>query len=294
MMAGCVVALATAAAALRRSRDHALARRLDETGATGGQILSGYDLLGVVERGVAEMAGLSIGLARWRSIARRAWPPRFPARGPCPPDGSPRLLVGRRGGAAMGLVHSWRRGWRAPNGSASPTPSAIIPLTRAPCSTSRPAIPKYSMAQLDVLVTTEGPVAIRSKSSCCRRDDGAKCFRRRAMRFFLRRAVRTTDAAHVSRAGARGAPKSPSCTRTVRYFARAQGARSQRFQIAVVTVPQLENVKWRITPPAYTATRCTKDRCRRRGWPEYAARRCKSWPKATGRWRRAPRAGAGR
>lgn len=37
-----------------------------------------------------------------------------------------------------------------------------------------------------------------------------------------------------------------------RYFARARGTRSRRFQIDVITVPRLETVRWRVVPPAYT------------------------------------------
>ncbi len=37
-----------------------------------------------------------------------------------------------------------------------------------------------------------------------------------------------------------------------RYFVRARGARSKHFDIGVITVPKLESVRFRITPPAYT------------------------------------------
>lgn len=37
-----------------------------------------------------------------------------------------------------------------------------------------------------------------------------------------------------------------------RYFIRAEGARSKHFDIGVITVPRLETVRFRITPPAYT------------------------------------------
>ena len=37
-----------------------------------------------------------------------------------------------------------------------------------------------------------------------------------------------------------------------RYFARARGTRSRRYQIDVITVPRLETVRWRVVPPAYT------------------------------------------
>ena len=41
-------------------------------------------------------------------------------------------------------------------------------------------------------------------------------------------------------------------TADARYFVRARGARSPRFSVSVLTVPKLQNVRFRITPPAYT------------------------------------------
>ena len=37
-----------------------------------------------------------------------------------------------------------------------------------------------------------------------------------------------------------------------RYYARARRTRSHQYEIGVITVPRLETVRWRITPPAYT------------------------------------------
>jgi len=41
-------------------------------------------------------------------------------------------------------------------------------------------------------------------------------------------------------------------TESATYFVRADRARSQRYQIDVITVPQIESVRFRITPPPYT------------------------------------------
>ncbi len=41
-------------------------------------------------------------------------------------------------------------------------------------------------------------------------------------------------------------------TQDVTYFVRAERARSKRYQIRVLTVPQIESVRFRVVPPAYT------------------------------------------
>jgi len=43
-----------------------------------------------------------------------------------------------------------------------------------------------------------------------------------------------------------------SVTEPVRYYVRTRGARSRKYGIEVITVPKLESVRFRITPPAYT------------------------------------------
>ena len=41
-------------------------------------------------------------------------------------------------------------------------------------------------------------------------------------------------------------------TRPLTYLLRARSARSRKFAIEVITVPQFEDVHFRVTPPAYT------------------------------------------
>src|SRR5262249_37767783 len=43
-----------------------------------------------------------------------------------------------------------------------------------------------------------------------------------------------------------------SVTSRMTYYVRARGARSRRFSIDVITVPKIESVTFRVTPPAYT------------------------------------------
>ncbi len=43
-----------------------------------------------------------------------------------------------------------------------------------------------------------------------------------------------------------------SVTTPAHYYVRATGARSYRYNIDVITVPKIESVRWRITPPKYT------------------------------------------
>lgn len=43
-----------------------------------------------------------------------------------------------------------------------------------------------------------------------------------------------------------------SVTSPGRYFVRGAGTRTKRFEVAVITVPELKDVRFRVTPPAYT------------------------------------------
>jgi len=58
-------------------------------------------------------------------------------------------------------------------------------------------------------------------------------------------------------------------TAPARYFARSGSARTEHFQIDVITVPRIESVRFRMTPPAYTIARRSK------ALPQTALRACR-------------------
>ncbi|HEV3022117.1 MAG TPA: hypothetical protein VGX76_06605, partial [Pirellulales bacterium] len=233
---GCTLAAATLAAALGRSRDRALARRLDETGHTGGQILSGHDLL--TGPALADAVPLTAGLARLAvdRAARLAAdvPVAVAVSGkPARRAFSSTVLVA----AAMGLLAlvaprlastEWLR-FADPFGDHPPYSRTVLHVE--PGNTE-----VLYGGSLDVLVTTEGPVADQVEIVLLPADEAGD---EQTLPMF-------------PESGGKWRTQIAELHSPVRYFARTHSARSRRYQLGVVTVPQLESVTWRIAPPAYT------------------------------------------
>ncbi|HEV3003593.1 MAG TPA: hypothetical protein VGX78_04000, partial [Pirellulales bacterium] len=233
---GCTLATATLAAALGRSRDRALARRLDEAGRTGGQILSGHDLL--TGPASAEAVPLTAGLARLAvdRAARLAAdvPVAVAVSGkPARRAFSSTVLVA----AAMGLLAlvaprlastEWLR-FADPFGDHPPYSRTVLHVE--PGNTE-----VLYGGSLDVLVTTEGPVADQVEIVLLPADEAGD---EQTLPMF-------------PESGGKWRTQIAELHSPVRYFARTHSARSRRYQLGVVTVPQLESVTWRIAPPAYT------------------------------------------
>ncbi len=239
LAAGCMLAAVAAASALRRSGDRALARRLDGTACTGGQILSGYDLLSG-SAATAVQAPLTIGLARLAveraarlaaEVPRASAVPIGPLRRACSWTA---ILV-----AAMGMVAlsaprmaatEWLR-FSDPFGDHPPYSRTVLNVE--PGNTA-----VHYGASLDVLVTTDGPVADAVELVMLPEGAAAEGDEQTLSMF--------------PEAGGKWRAQIAELHAPVRYFARAHAARSHRYRLDVITVPRIERVTWRIAPPAYT------------------------------------------
>jgi hypothetical protein len=237
--AGGTLAAVTFAATLGRCRERALARRLDDSAHTGGQILSGHDLIAGPAT-AAQTAPLTAGLAQL-AVARAA---RLAAEVPVA------LAVpakpARRAGSSMALVAAsiglaalvaprlasteWLR-FADPFGNHPPYSRTVLKVE--PGNTR-----VLYGGSLEVLVTTEGPVADQVEIVLLPIDESVSGDEQTLPMF--------------PEAGGKWRTQIAELHVPIRYFARAHSARSHRYGVDVVTVPQIESVTWRIAPPAYT------------------------------------------
>ncbi|HEY1786319.1 MAG TPA: hypothetical protein VGG30_12245, partial [Pirellulales bacterium] len=221
--------------AWRRTSMQALARRLDQTAKTGGQILSGYELsqsswAKPTDQPLTQgLAGIAV--ARAASLA----------------EGVPPAEV-----VPLGSVS------RAAAGLAAAALAAIGLIVFCPALTATQSLrfsdpfgdhPPYSRilfqvepgdvrvlygGGLDVLVTTEGPPPERVDLVLCSADTGHEevlpMFQGRGGQWRTVLARVTTDA---------------------RYYARARRSRSHQFKIDVITIPKLVDVRFRVVQPEY-------------------------------------------
>jgi len=218
---------------LRRAAPQPLARRLDDLARTGGQVLSGVDLLlqppapSPLTVGMAQLAvGRAADLAQTVAPARAA-----PLRPAARASGVLLLLY-----AAVGLLAAllprvaWTQWLRFTDPYGDHPPYSPIVFAVAPGDVSV----VYGDG-LDVRVSATGAPVDRVElvlhSSGEAQPQMLPMFAEPSGRW------RATIA---------------SVTAPGRYFVRAHSARSPRFKLDVVTVPRLENVRFRITPPAYT------------------------------------------
>jgi len=223
----------TAWAVFRRSKPVDLARRMDRVARTGGQILSGIDLLmderprPGLTRGLADMA-----VVRAARLAQRVSPTEaVPSRPMGWAFGSLAgvvLLGGFLGLAVPGLVGTqWAR-FADPFGDHPP-------FSRIKFQIEPGAATVVYGDPLEIRVRTTGPAVDRVELVLC--TNGATAQENVPMFPDADRLWRTTIA-HVTEKG--------------EYFIRAHRARSERFKIGLITVPELKGTRFRVTPPAYT------------------------------------------
>jgi len=208
-----------------------LARRLDEAGGTRGQILSGIELMGAGYTGSALTAGLAeLAIERAAGLALQVTPPRaFPMR-----PVTRAVVAGLGSSLAVALLvvlfpavarTQWLR-FTDPWGDHPP----YSPLT----FTVEPGDASVVYGQgLDVRVTTQGAPVERLELVL---ESGGPP---QSLPMFLEPSGqwRGTIA---------------SVTETGHYYVQAMRARSARFRLNVITVPRITQVRFRITPPAYT------------------------------------------
>jgi hypothetical protein len=217
----------------RRRQPRELARRLDHAAGTGGEILTGVDLLldrppsSPLTGGLAMLAVERAGTVAGEVDGKRAVP------------GKP--LV-RAGGSAIGLAVAialvavfaprlagtqWLR-FTDPYGDHPPYSRVVFHIKIKPDDHR-----VVYGGGFDIAVTTEGP-PVEKLSLVLENGSGEEPL---PMFPEPNGGWRATVA---------------SVTAPGKYFVRAHAGRSQKFAIDVITVPLIEVVRFRITPPAYT------------------------------------------
>lgn len=227
---------------LRQTTHGALARRLDRVANSGGQILSGVDLFQQYSTGgaVAQGSALSGALAQMavERAARIASGVRTAAAVPGKPLVWPMTSVAALG-VGLGILAlaaprlaatQWSR-FTDPFGDHPPYSSITFDI--------QPGDTKvlYGGA-LDVRATAQGG-AVEQLDLVLLPSDSASTTAPEVLPMFPEPggAWRATVA---------------DVTADGRYFVRTRGARSRQFSYAMVTVPELKDVRFSITPPPYT------------------------------------------
>ncbi|MGQ9651244.1 MAG: hypothetical protein ACUVXJ_14135, partial [Phycisphaerae bacterium] len=217
---------------IRQSKPDDLARKMDAVAGTGGQILSGVDLLldsrprKGLTRGLAEIA-----VDRAARLAGRVSPtsvvPARPAGWAFGVLGSTLLATGVLELAFPGLIPTqWAR--------FSDPFEDHPPYSRVRFSVDPGSATVVYGDPLEIHVRTRGPVVERLELVL--RTEGAA---EEVLPMFPENDGRwRTSIAHVTDAG--------------KYFIRAHRARSKRYSIGVITLPRLDGARFRVTPPAYT------------------------------------------
>jgi hypothetical protein len=244
LLAGCLMK------AIQSARRSVIARKLDETGQTGGEIVSGFEL----QSGrMSAAASLTQGLAELAVSKAAAVAAMIPSKLAVPSKPAQRAGVAAVAvliGVALAALFAphlafteWRR-FADPFGDHPPYSPTQLHVK--PGNTQV----RYGDS-LDVLVTTEGPAV-------------------EELELVLRTAVDAKGSSGGTVTGMDGATyrdeKLPmfsdslghwratvsAVTRPGQYFVQSRSLRSHRFSIDVITVPRIESVRFRITPPAYT------------------------------------------
>ena len=234
VIAGLVLLVRSGWIALRSSLPLALARRLDQAGGTSGQILSGTDFL--VHRTGAQGPTITAGMAqlaiqRAANLADRVAPDKaVPARSlfrPLSGLGSLVLGIGLIAAAAPRLAATqWLR-FIDPFGDHPPYSRLTFQVEPGDASVV------YGKG-LDLRVRPEGSAVDRIEA-ILQVQGGAE----------------ETLPMFPESSGAWRATIA-QITAPLRYYVRAPGSRSGKYQVTVITVPRIESVRFRITPPAYT------------------------------------------
>ncbi len=224
--------------AVRRAQAPVLARRLDETGETGGEIVSGFELQSSnnsattadLTHALAEMAVIKAA-RRADEIPRALAIPSKPVRRAALSFGAIALSVMVIALIAPPLAGTeWLR-FADPFGDHPPFSQTALQV--------EPGDAKVRYGDgLDVFVTTAGP-PVDELELVLRTVNGKSVLREESLPMF-------PDSPGRWRASV------ASITSPGQYFVRARSTRSHRFKLDVITVPQLEEVRFRVTPPAYT------------------------------------------
>lgn len=239
VIAGLTLLVSFVARAIRRAQDTVLARQLDETGETGGEIVSGFELQ-TTSNSTATMVGLTHALAELAVVkaARRAAQIPLALVAPTQPV---RRAVTSFAALSLGLIliamlaprlagTEWLR-FADPFGDHPPFSQTELRV--------EPGHAKVRYGDgLDVFVTTSGP-PVDELELVLRTGDSKTKLHEEALPMF-------PDSPGRWRASV------AAVTTPGQYFVRARTTRSHRYRLNVITVPQLEEVRFRITPPAYT------------------------------------------
>ncbi len=231
--AGLVLLVVLAARAIRETSAAALAARLDAAAQASGQVVSGVHL----QLGRQNRAGLEGGLAelaveRAAELAQRAMlPEAVPAR--------PIVRAALGLGIACAVVLAI--GLVAPSLARTQWLRFVDPFGDHP-----PYSPiRLTVEPGDARVVFGSGLDVRAVA------DGAPVDR---MDLVIRMNERGPDDVLPMFPEPLGHWRATvaSVTAAGRYFVRAHGARSRQYRLDVVTVPRIESVRLRITPPAYT------------------------------------------
>lgn len=217
-------------------RDAALARRLDGAGRTGGEILTGFEL-----QGVGGSVALSQGLAELATLRAEQVATTIPGDLVVPWRPLKRAAVWAAGiGAAVFLGTL-----AAPRLAATEWLRFVDPFgDHPPYSRTRLVVePGNTRVRygdgLDVVVTTEGPPVEDLQLVLRRSTESGGALQDEVLPMF----AETEGQWRASLS---------SVTDPGEYFVRTKEARSHRFQLDLITVPEITAVRFRITPPRYT------------------------------------------
>ena len=239
VIAGLTLLVCFIAIAIRRSQTSVLARQHDDTAQTGGEIVSGFELQSPAAS-TATSDGMTPALAEMavERAARLASQVPLSAAAPTQPVRRAALGMGTLGICIASIAlfaprlagTEWLR-FADPFGDHPPFSQTELRVE--PGDTQA----RYGDG-LDVFVTTVGP-AVEDLELVLRTGDSKATKREETLPMF---------------------PDSPgrwrgsvaTVTSPGEYFVRARSTRSHRFQLDVITVPELAEVRFRVTPPAYT------------------------------------------
>lgn len=231
--AGLLLLAGTIVRTLRAGRSDLLARRLDLVGATGGQIRSGTDLMHSDRRhssltgGLAHMAIERAALLARQVAAERAVPvrPLIAAFGVATVIA---VVIGLTSVALPSLASTEYLRFRDPFGDHPPYSRVSFQVEPGNADVV------YGAAQEIKIVTAGG--SVERLDLVLLADGGGS---EEVLPMF-------GEPGGIWRATV------ASVTSPARYFVRCDAGRSHRFRLGVITLPKLESVRFRISPPAYT------------------------------------------
>ncbi len=239
VIAGLTLLVFFVASAIRRSQASVLARRLDDNAETGGEIVSGFELQST-GNSTTTTAGLTQALAEMAVLKAARLAALVPPAVAAPSQPVRRAAIGF-GTLSLGVVliamfaprlagTEWLR-FADPFGDHPPFSQTDLRV--------EPGNTKVRYGDgLDVFVTTAGP-PVDELELVLRTGNTKTGQREETLPMF-------PDSPGRWRASV------ASVTLPGQYFVRARSTRSHRFQLEVITVPELAEVRFRVTPPEYT------------------------------------------